>query len=652
MNYPYRSENDIARLEERNKAFSATIALNSIILQTLDFNKVSQLIADAIPKFFGYQTGVLAVVNEETHELQRIAISQTTGGSAALESLEIPFESIAISLDENENYCIKALKENKVLITHDLYDVLRPVVSKENSRIVQNKMGTKTTLIYPIYSLENRPLGTFLVSMNKPEDQIYEFEKETISSFVDNVRIALVNSQYYSSLKNTTEQLQSITSQLYKKNLELAERNKTLSLLRQIDLIVLSTVTDTQQIGQKVVDLVVSETDVKRVIIYLQSDGALVPLAVSRADYDAKLKGITSQPLYSNPIPLNLSENIVALTVATRTAHLTHNLHDILHPFQTDEEARKIQSVAGIVTSFVYPLIVRNETIGGLVINSDKSPEQFLQYQKDLIDRLVGVIGIALDNALLYQKIQDANEKLKQLDKLKDEFVSLASHELRTPMTIIKSYTWMLLQGKVGGIDEKQKEYLGRVYSSTERLINLVNDMLNISRIESGRIKIAPVATDMVKLLGDIVTDLNTRAQELGIHLLYQPSANIPIIQADAERIKQVVINLIGNSFKFTLKDGTITVKLFEKDECLVTQISDNGKGISAEDIPKLFQKFNMVGQNYMTKQNSQGTGLGLYLSKQLIELHGGKIWAESPGEGKGSTFSFALPIKQTIEPE
>lgn len=436
----------IQSLQERNKAFMATSALNELILQTLDFNVLTQRIANAIPQFLGYETGVLAIVDEQKGVLKRVAISETSGGAAALKTLEIPFRNIEIKLTENQNYCIKALKEGKLLSTTSLYDVLRPVVSEKNSQWVQAQMDTKTTLIYPIYSLNKKPLGTFLVSMNKSEDKISDYERQTISNFVDGVRIALMNSTLFTSLQDTTTQL------------------------------------------------------------------------------------------------------------------------------------------------------------------------------------------------------QEANKKLQELDKLKDDFVSVASHELRTPMTAIRSYVWMALNRPDIPLSEKMKKYLSRTLISTERLINLVNDMLNVSRIESGRVEIKPAVFDIGVLAEDVMTEVGPKASEKIIHLQVKKDM-VPKVFADQDKVHQVLLNLIGNSLKFTPNDGLISVSFFTDGQVVEISVKDNGVGISKDDLGRLFKKFGRLDNSYVAAATSGGTGLGLYIARSLVELSGGKIWATSPGLGKGTTFSFSLPI-------
>lgn len=441
-------------------------------------------------------------------------------------------------------------------------------------------------------------------------------------------------------------ELSHVTREMYKKNLELAERNKTLSLLRKIDEIILSAVTDIEEIAQQVVNIVASQAEFKGVIIFLldKKENELVKLATSKTLLIATVESEMKKPLYAFRISLDHDRNLISRAAKNRKLYVTYDMSEVLLPGYTREEAQKVRSIMGVELTLLYPLIVREEVIGVMVVNSGETDGELSAYKKDLVDRLTGVVGIAIDNALLYQKIQEVNRRLQELEKLKDEFVSLASHELRTPMTVIKSYVWLLLQGKAGAFNEKQKLYLDRTYASTDRLINLVNDMLNVSRIESGRLILEMKPVHIVQLVQDVISEMQPRAQELEVSLgMQEISGDLPFVLADPGRIKEVLINLIGNSLKFTPKSGHITISLFEKDGMVVTQVHDTGMGIKQEDIPNLFQKFGIVGNNYLIKIKTQGTGLGLYISKSIVELHGGEIWAQSEGESKGSTFSFSL---------
>lgn len=449
------------------------------------------------------------------------------------------------------------------------------------------------------------------------------------------------NTTPVSDASTLQSELAHATEEMYKKNVELNERNKTLSLLRKIDVIVLSSVTDPNLVAQQVANVIVAESDFKGLVVYEMSTvNSLRPLA------DAYTGILETGKVFAEEIPLTLSSNAVVKSVMERKMQVVPNLSEIGVTEHGKNELKLLDASLGIQSIIAFPLIIRDNVIGAVVIMFEAKVEEATQSQKDIIERLTGVIGIAVDNALLYRAIQGANEKLKQVDKLKDEFVSLTSHELRTPMTVIKSYVWLLMEGKTGELTDQQKEYLRRTYDSTTRLINMVNDMLNISRIESGRFTINPKPMNIASLAKEVVAEMQSKSQELGIHLLVTvPQVEPPQITADSDRIKQVLINLIGNSLKFTPKDGTVSVACEQKDTSILVRVKDTGMGIRSEDMEKLFKKFNMLGGTYLTKQAGQGSGLGLYLSKNLIELHHGRIWVESEGEGRGSTFSFTLPI-------
>ncbi len=454
------------------------------------------------------------------------------------------------------------------------------------------------------------------------------------------------NQQNPQSLSISAE-LEHVTQEMYKKNAELALTNKTLSILQKINTLILSSVTDLTQISQHLVDVIVSEAGFQSVNIYiLKKDEGLAKLAGSGGEAAKRAEFLIKKPFPSEKISIENKDNFLIKVVKMPRLQITSNYLDILTPDFTSEEAKTIQDTLNVKTILVYPLVIREEVIGVISLGVVEDVSELSEYEQDLMNRLAEVIGIAIDNSLLYQKIQDANERLKDLDHLKDEFVSLASHELRTPMTAIKSYVWLLLNGKTGEISEKQREYLTRTYDSTERLIQLVNDMLNISRIESGRFTVQPTPVDISQLMKETIAEVDVRAQEFGIKLsLVKPEKPL-MVNADSSRIKEVAINLIGNSLKFTPKDGSITVSVADGgDGFIYVKVHDTGRGIEKDDIPKLFRKFNMLGSNYLTKDRGQGTGLGLYLSKSLVELHGGKIWAESEGLDKGSTFTFTLPV-------
>jgi signal transduction histidine kinase len=354
----------------------------------------------------------------------------------------------------------------------------------------------------------------------------------------------------------------------------------------------------------------------------------------------------SKHPFKHFDISLRNKENFCVKSVLQKKERMSNALYDVLTPIVSEEEAHVIEQKFDIKTTVVYPITFADKVLGVLVLCLDKHIGFLSRAEVETLKELIEVVGIALERAQIYLALKNANQKLKDLDQLKDEFVSVASHELRTPMTAIKSYLWMALNGKGGELNEKQKYYLDRAYNSTDRLIKLVNDMLNVSRIEAGRVALDVQKIDMNVLIEDTIFEVKPRADELGLKVSLKKDPSLPKVIADPDKIKEVLINLLGNSLKFTPTGGKITVSFELKDGFLVTHVTDTGRGIEKEDLAKLFQKFGLLKGSYTTNQTTQqGTGLGLYICKSIVNLHKGDIWAFSEGRDKGAEVSFTLKI-------
>ena len=262
------------------------------------------------------------------------------------------------------------------------------------------------------------------------------------------------------------------------------------------------------------------------------------------------------------------------------------------------------------------------------------------QFEKDSIANIVNVIAVALDRAVLDEQLKVANEKLKELDRLKSEFVSIAAHQLRSPLTAIKGYSSMVLEGSFGPITDKVKGAVDVVFQSSQKLVLVIEDFLNITRIELGKMKYEMTDIDLKDIASEVVKELDHSVTSRGLKLIYEPNANQFPIHGDKGKISQVLGNLIDNAIKYT-KEGSITITLEKAGGKSRVLVKDTGVGIPAEVIPKLFQKFSRADD--AGKVNIKGTGLGLYVAKQIVDAHNGKLWAESEGASKGSTFFLEL---------
>jgi signal transduction histidine kinase len=311
--------------------------------------------------------------------------------------------------------------------------------------------------------------------------------------------------------------------------------------------------------------------------------------------------------------------------------------------------------------SLVVPLFVQERLIGVFAIGNKKSGDPYNKQDLNTLKIIAGQSAIAIENAILYDELKDfnvkledevqkktaelqkANEELRQLDAAKSEFISIASHQLRTPLTVIKGYVSMMQEGSFGQVPPKIIDNLNKIYISNERLIGLVENLLDISRIESGRQEYQWSKIHLEDLAGTIVENLKNNAKEKDLKLFFhKPKKPTPLIVVDANKLHEVMMNFVDNSIKYT-KKGQIDVSVSaEPDGSATFCVKDTGMGIAPEIKPLLFRKFSR-GKNSF-RIHTEGVGLGLYVAKMLIDAHKGKIWAESEGLEKGATFCFSLP--------
>jgi signal transduction histidine kinase len=243
--------------------------------------------------------------------------------------------------------------------------------------------------------------------------------------------------------------------------------------------------------------------------------------------------------------------------------------------------------------------------------------------------------------------LEEANDRLKELDRLKSEFLATMSHELRTPLNSIIGFSGILQQGLTGPLNEEQKKQLGFVYSSAKHLLALINDLLDLSRVESGKMEIFRELTPIGEVVKSVVDSLAVLAQQKNLTLDVELDAPEVKLWIDRQKVTQILLNLVNNAIKFT-EHGGVRIVTETTAEWLTITVSDTGIGIARENLARLFEAFRQVDGS--ARRVHEGTGLGLYLSRQLVTLLGGRIWAESEF-GVGSRFSFRLPRESSSTP-
>lgn len=424
----------------------------------------------------------------------------------------------------------------------------------------------------------------------------------------------------------------------------------------KVQSVVLSTL-DFEEVVKKITNTILTELDYMRlgyVIVVLalvdEEKGVLRRIGISQTKEAEAFLKTYPHPFRTIEIPLTEKRNIGVQALYEGKMMVTSRTADLLYPVVDSEYVTALQKDVGLKTSVVFPVVSRGRKMGVLIFSLKKDEKEVSALEWAVMNNFVGIVGIAVENSVLFQAtkvsniaLEQANKKLKQLDKLKDDFVSIASHELRTPMTAIRSYVWMALNKPDIPLSEKMKKYLDRTLISTERLINLVNDMLNVSRIESGRVEISPVSFYVQDLVDDVLAEVGPKAAEKQVKV-QSLQVRTPEVFADKDKAHQVLLNLIGNALKFTPANGVVTIGFFTDGKVVEVAVKDSGVGISKEDLPRLFRKFERLDNSYVAAATSGGTGLGLYISRSLVELMGGRIWASSEGMGRGATFSFSLP--------
>lgn len=443
-----------------------------------------------------------------------------------------------------------------------------------------------------------------------------------------------------------------INQEMYKRNLELAETNKTLLLLRAIDEVVLSTVTDMKVAMTTVASTLAKESGFPFAAIYMRDNRrhVLHPQAVEIRIGDPAVQQRIQQFLGGQTISMRHTTNPVARSVQDLVIVTTTRLFEVVQPELPIDEAEEAQEKLSLNTFFICPLQARNEVIGALVLGSPQLPDQLGYYQKSLLERLTVAVGIAIDNTILYARakesaasLRSANRHLKELDKAKDEFISMASHQLRTPLTSVKGYLSMVLEGEAGDITETQRDFLEYAFNGSQRMVGLIADLLNVSRMSAGRFMIETKSVDLAKMVTEEVNQLQPHAKEKGLTLSFTPPETaVPSMELDETKTRQVVMNFVDNAIYYT-KAGSITVTLKVVGKRVEVRVADTGIGVPEDARKHLFTKFFRAGNAQATRPD--GTGLGLFLAKRVIEDQGGTIIFEST-EGKGSTFGFSFPLK------
>ena len=336
---------------------------------------------------------------------------------------------------------------------------------------------------------------------------------------------------------------------------------------------------------------------------------------------------------------LRLGEGATGRAVASREPV---QIPDVLQDEAYRGRLREFSMRSGFRAALAVPLLREDRILGALTVVR-KSPGAFPPAAIELLKTFASQSALAIQNARLFRELEDKRRELEVANRHKSEFLANMSHELRTPLNSVIGFSDVLLERMFGEVNEKQADYLEDIRSSGEHLLSLINDILDLSKIEAGRMELALSTFDPGVTLENTVTLVRERAARNGVELDLEVDDRLTAWTADERKFKQIVLNLVSNAVKFTPQGGKVTVRASCNDGGMEVAVTDTGIGIAPEDQALVFEEFRQVGADYTTKV--EGTGLGLALTRKLVELHGGRIWLESE-MGKGSTFTFTLPLQ------
>lgn len=333
--------------------------------------------------------------------------------------------------------------------------------------------------------------------------------------------------------------------------------------------------------------------------------------------------------------------------------------------YQLLDDSEENRSIRRLLLSYKATVVVclsRDGVIIGFLVLGDRKSRSYEKRDLTVLETIADELVIAIENALSIQEIRSLNETLQQriddatselrrsnaqlrkLDEAKDEFISMASHQLRTPLTSIKGYVDMILEGDAGEITPTQRKFLTEAFVSSERMVHLINDFLNVSRLQTGKFTIDKRPADLAKIVGQELDSLKISASGRDLAFRYKKPQLLPKLLLDEGKIRQVIMNFSDNALYYSRPGTEIKVSLEVEGEDVVLQVKDTGIGVPEEEQARLFTKFYRASN--ARKQRPDGTGVGLYLAKRVITEHGGSVVFSSV-EGKGSTFGFRLPLER-----
>jgi len=475
--------------------------------------------------------------------------------------------------------------------------------------------GVRSLVAVPMMS-QNNIVGTIAVSRREP-GSFSDQQIALLQTFADQAVIAIENVRLFTELQTSNRDLTTA----------LDKQTATGEILR----VVSQSQTDVQPVFDAIVHSAMR--------LLRAHSGMLTRIAGDQLElaaftsigetYDIAMRTFWPRPLHAKG----------AHHLAMRDRRPV-NIADAASDPRVPEDGRAVVRLRDIRSVVSVPLLRHDEAIGTIAVNRQE-PGGFTDDEIALLQTFADQAVIAIENVRLFKELEAANRELAAASQHKSEFLANMSHELRTPLNAIIGFSEVLSERMFGELNEKQEEYSKDIHASGQHLLALINDILDLSKIEAGRMELELTEFDLPTALDNALMLVRERAQRRSLTLHKDVDAGVGQIQGDERKIRQVVLNLLSNAIKFTPEGGRIELAAVPKGGCVKVSVSDTGVGIAPEDQEKVFEEFRQVGT---ADKKAEGTGLGLTLCRKFIELHGGRIWVRSQ-LGAGSTFTVTIPV-------
>jgi signal transduction histidine kinase len=499
----------------------------------------------------------------------------------------------------------RAIVEGKPIHVHDIESAQAEYpISWEFAR----QFGRKQTMLAVPLLREGRPFGTMF--LRRREVRPFNDKQIALSKlFADQAAIGIENVRLFNETKEALEQ-----------------QKASGEVLGAIS----SSIADTKPVFDKILESCQRLFEGNLVGVTLATQDGKVELAAYQGPDAEKLKAIY-------PLPLTPESGSGSAILNAAVAHYP----DVAAP-GVPSSVVKGCAVVGMHAIVFAPMLFEGRGIGAIWVGR-RAASGFTDKQIALLKTFADQAVIAIQNSRLFREIQEKSAQLEVANKHKSDFLANMSHELRTPLNAIIGFSEVLSERMFGEINEKQADYLKDIHESGKHLLSLINDILDLSKIEAGRMDLEISTFDLPSALSNAMTLVRERAQRHGIELALDVDKQLGSFQADERKFKQIVVNLLSNAVKFTPDGGRVSVSAKKDTTHVEIAVKDTGIGIAPEDQAAVFEEFKQVGRDYTKK--AEGTGLGLTLTKRFVELHGGEIRLES-ALGKGSTFTISLPLR------